>query len=150
MRIRKAVGAIISWKDNPGHILLVKKVKAEDIHKGDIEPEWDIPKGGIADGERPDGALWRELGEEVGSKKFMLVAELPFRMDFEFPRGSRWERQETVLFCLEYEGMKAAFTPSTDEIAEAKMIEISEARNLLRYDTTIKAMDQAISLGFLK
>ena len=90
MRTRMAVGALIGWKDNPGHVVLVKKIKTEDIGIADIAPEWDIPKGGKKARESDEAALWRELQEEVGSRNFKLVQRLPFKMSFRLPRGSGW------------------------------------------------------------
>ncbi len=94
MKVRRAVGAIIGWRDNPGHVILVKKVKTEDIAKADIEPEWDIPKGGLKGGEKAEQGIWRELTEEVGSTEFALIRKLPFRITFDFPPGSKWDRQK--------------------------------------------------------
>ncbi len=150
MKVRKAVGAIIGWRDNPGHVILVKKVKIEDIAKADIEPEWDIPKGGLKDGEAAEQGVWRELAEEVGSTGFVLVRKLPFRIAFDFPSGSRWDRQETALFYLEYSGPSRAFQPETDEIAEARWFPLKEAKRIARYDATIKALEDAEELGLLK
>jgi putative (di)nucleoside polyphosphate hydrolase len=147
--VRRAVGAIIGWKDHPGQIVLVKKIKTEDIGKADIPPEWDIPKGGIKPGEGLDKALWRELREEVGCEDFKLVKQLPFRMDFQLPQGLRWTRQETTLFLLEYQGLNRNFSPQTTEIEEARFFSVEEMRKFVRYETTIKAVEEAQRLGAL-
>jgi putative (di)nucleoside polyphosphate hydrolase len=128
---------------------LVKKVKTEDIAKMDVPPEWDIPKGGVKDKEGDEEALWRELREEVGSDDFRLVRKLPFRMDFPLPSGSRWEKQETTLFFLEYEGTHRKFKPQTEEIAEAKLVPLGEIRELVRYETTLEAIEETKKMGLL-
>lgn len=150
MKVRNAVGAIIVWKEHPGSVLLVKKVKTEDTLRADIDPEWDIPKGGLNDGEKADQGIWRELAEEVGSTEFALIRKLPFRISFNFPPGSRWDSQETDLFYLEYSGPSRTFKPMTDEIAEARWFPLKEAKRIARYDTTVKAIEDAEGLGLLK
>jgi ADP-ribose pyrophosphatase YjhB (NUDIX family) len=147
---RRAVGAIIGWREHPGNVLLVKKVKTEDIARADINPEWDIPKGGLKDDERDDKGLWRELTEEVGSTEFTLVRKLPFGMNFKFPKGAKWGRQETSLFYLEYSGPSIKFKPKTDEIEEARWFPLSEAKRIVRYATTVKAIEKVERLRLLK
>ena len=144
---RRAVGAIIQRTDRPDSILLVKKIKSEDVTKEDITPEWDIPKGGLKDNEIEEEGLWRELGEEVGSKEFDLVRKLPLGMDFSFPPGSRWTRQETGLFYLKYSGPDVKFNPATDEIGEVKWFSVMEAKKVVRHRTTLKAIEEAEKLG---
>ena len=144
---RRAVGAIVQRADRPDSILLVKKIKSEDVTKEEIAPEWDIPKGGLKDNEIEEEGLWRELGEEVGSREFDLVRKLPFGMNFPFPPGSRWSRQETDLFYLKYSGPDVKFNPATDEIDEVKWFSVREAKKVVRHRTTLKAIEEAENLG---
>ena len=147
--VRMAVGAIIGWKNHEGHVILVKKVKTEDLGKADIPPEWDIPKGGMKPGEGAEEALWRELHEEVGGAHFKLLRRLPFSMDFALPPNSAWERQKTTLFLVEYDGDVGDLKPNSDEIAEAKLVRIEEAKHLVRYETTVHAIEEAKQFGLV-
>lgn len=149
IKTRKAVGAIIGWKDHPGHIILVQKVKTEDIGKADIVPEWDIPKGGMKISESKEETLRRELNEEVGAAKFSVVRELPFGMSYDLPSNGRWRRQDTALFLVEYEGDGKDLRPNTGEIREARMVRINEAKKLVRYDATIAAISKAANFGLV-
>lgn len=49
-----------------GQILIVQKNSYKDN-------EWDIPGGGVEEGEKPNVAIIRELSEELGSSKFEVI-----------------------------------------------------------------------------
>jgi putative (di)nucleoside polyphosphate hydrolase len=46
---------------------------------------WQMPQGGIDDGETPRQAALRELVEEVGTDKVDIVAESRHWLDYDFP-----------------------------------------------------------------
>jgi putative (di)nucleoside polyphosphate hydrolase len=54
--------------------------------RGDIEGAWQFPQGGIDDGETPKEALFRELKEEIGTKKIEIIAEYPEWLSYDFPQ----------------------------------------------------------------
>ena len=141
--IRKAVGAIIKWKNHPGYVAMVKKVKNEWINKGPIPPEWGIPSGGLEEGEEPEKGLWRELSEEVGNANMRVVQVLPFTMDFRMPPNDLWDRQVTTLFLVEYDGDGSDLKPTTDEIAEAVMMPLDDAKSIVKYPDTAGILEEA-------
>jgi putative (di)nucleoside polyphosphate hydrolase len=51
----------------------------------DIDDAWQFPQGGIDEGESPQEALFRELKEEIGTKKIEIIAEYPEWLSYEFP-----------------------------------------------------------------
>lgn len=53
--------------------------------------EWQLPQGGIDQGETPLEAAWRELGEEtgLGPEHVRLVGEHPFWTVYEWPEDVR-------------------------------------------------------------
>jgi len=57
---RKVVAGIV-W-DSEGKRILIAKRRATDEHGG----AWEFPGGRVEEGESPEGALTRELNEELG------------------------------------------------------------------------------------
>lgn len=57
------------------------------FERSDVANAWQLPQGGIEVGERPEVAVWRELGEEtgLGPTEVELVGEHPVWMVYEFP-----------------------------------------------------------------
>ncbi len=51
---------------------------------------------------------------------------------------------------MEYSGPSRTFTPGTDEIAEVIWFPLKEAKRIARYETTVKAIEDAEELGLLK
>ncbi len=46
---------------------------------------WQMPQGGIEDGETPIEAGFREMGEEIGTNKCVFIAEHPAWLDYDIP-----------------------------------------------------------------
>ncbi len=46
---------------------------------------WQFPQGGIDEGESSEEALFRELKEEIGTKKVEIIAEYPEWIAYDFP-----------------------------------------------------------------
>jgi putative (di)nucleoside polyphosphate hydrolase len=46
---------------------------------------WQMPQGGIDDGETPEQAAWRELREEVGTDKAVLLAASAEWLSYDLP-----------------------------------------------------------------
>lgn len=75
---------------------------------------WQMPQGGIDDGEQPEQALWRELHEEVGTDKAVVIARAREWLTYEFPpdlqpklwRG-RYRGQAQLWFLLRFQGTDA-------------------------------------------
>lgn len=53
--------------------------------RSDLEGVWQFPQGGIDEGESSEEALFRELKEEIGTKKVEIVAEYPDWIAYDFP-----------------------------------------------------------------
>ncbi len=53
--------------------------------RSDLEGVWQFPQGGIDEGESAEEALFRELSEEIGTKKVEVIAEYPDWIAYDFP-----------------------------------------------------------------
>lgn len=72
---------------------------------------WQMPQGGIDEGESPREAALRELHEEVGTDKAEIIAEHPEWLKYDLPPelarriwGGRYRGQEQRWFALRFTG----------------------------------------------
>jgi putative (di)nucleoside polyphosphate hydrolase len=100
---RPCVGVVLV--NEHGHIFTGERV--------DTPGAWQMPQGGIDDGETPDAAAFRELEEETGvtPKSAWLVAESPNWVRYDLPDhlvGKIWKGrfrgQKQKWFLLEFVG----------------------------------------------
>ncbi len=73
---------------------------------------WQMPQGGIEDGERPADAALRELREEIGTGKAEIIAESAHWLSYDFPQalaGTLWQGryrgQRQKWFALRFTGI---------------------------------------------
>jgi putative (di)nucleoside polyphosphate hydrolase len=79
---RASAGACVI--DAVGRVLALRRV-------GIADPAWQMPQGGIQNGEEPHEAVLREVGEELGlgPDNLELVAEHPGWLVYELPKEYR-------------------------------------------------------------
>ncbi len=75
---------------------------------------WQMPQGGIDDGEDPAAAVLRELEEEVGTARASILAEHPDWLTYDLPPemarralGGRYRGQRQKWFALRFDGTDA-------------------------------------------
>ena len=83
---------------------------------------WQMPQGGIDDGETPRQAAMRELREEIGTDKAEIVAESPQWRRYDLPDellgkiwGGRYRGQTQKWFLLRFTGTDADIDIDTEE-----------------------------------
>lgn len=76
-----------------------------------ISEAWQMPQGGIDANETPRQALWRELMEEVGTNKAVLIAESARWLTYDLPAtlqphiwGGRFKGACQKWFLLRFDG----------------------------------------------
>ncbi|MDX5475876.1 MAG: NUDIX hydrolase [Bacillaceae bacterium] len=136
--IRQAVGALI--KNNRDEFLLVEKIKyGEDSGVNrKMSSEWDIPKGGVKESDVTlEFAILRELKEETGSDCFKICGRLAGVLQFAFPEYIQqqigYQKQETTIFLVEYEGEEYKLIPIDDEIKQCKWMKKDELLEALTH-----------------
>jgi putative (di)nucleoside polyphosphate hydrolase len=107
---RPNVGAVLF--NRAGLVLVARRAgtpNAEGAAGG-----WQLPQGGLDDGENPREAVLRELEEEVGTRNATLLAEHPAWLHYDLPRelvgvalGGRYRGQTQKWFALRFEGEDA-------------------------------------------
>jgi putative (di)nucleoside polyphosphate hydrolase len=83
---------------------------------------WQMPQGGIDKGETPEEALWRELGEEIGTQKAKLLGESKGWYNYDLPDalipkiwGGRFRGQQQKWFVMEFTGQDSDINIETHE-----------------------------------
>jgi putative (di)nucleoside polyphosphate hydrolase len=88
---RRCVGAMVL--DARGHAFVGKRVPKENPEHVPGTFDWQMPQGGIDDGEEPAKAVLRELYEETSMSSVRLLAEAPEWYSYDLPaelRGRAW------------------------------------------------------------
>ncbi len=76
-----------------------------------FEGAWQLPQGGIDDGETAEQAALRELSEEIGTDKAEIVAETPDWLTYDLPDhligkafGGKYRGQKQKWFAMHFTG----------------------------------------------
>jgi putative (di)nucleoside polyphosphate hydrolase len=72
---RPGVGIVLLNKD--GHVLISERL--------DNPGAWQMPQGGIDEGEEPETAVFREMEEEIGTRNATILGMLADWICYDFP-----------------------------------------------------------------
>lgn len=88
---------------------------------GTADNAWQMPQGGIEDGEEPRAAALRELREEIGTDNVQVLAESQGWLRYDLPDelvgkawGGRWRGQQQKWFAMRFLGRDADINVMTD------------------------------------
>ena len=104
---RRNVGAALF--NRSGHVLIARRA---DLPRAEAAGgSWQMPQGGIDDGEDPRSAVLRELREEIGTDRAEIIGEHPDWLTYDLPRAlvgvalrGRYRGQTQRWFALRFLG----------------------------------------------
>jgi putative (di)nucleoside polyphosphate hydrolase len=106
---RRNVGIMVLNRD--GLVWAGRRIAATDTEMAGTEMLWQMPQGGIDDGEDPWPAALRELHEETGMKSVSYLAESPDWLKYELPRHlvgialkGKYRGQKQKWYAVRFEG----------------------------------------------
>lgn len=120
LQFRAGTVAVVS--NSRGQVLAFQRTDRRD--------QWQLPQGGIDEGESPVEGAWRELEEEtgLGPKHVRLVEEYPDWTLYEWPdgvkRGTRLGQAQRWFF-FEVRDDEVEPTPDGDEFDDWKWTKVS-------------------------
>ena len=119
---RAGVGAIIRRTD--GRILA--------LERADIPGAWQMPQGGLEEGEEPFDAVLREIEEEtsIGPSSLKLVGQFPEPLAYELPPEGRSPKtgrgQVQYWFLFDYTGTATMTLPVSGEFCSWRWVPFDE------------------------
>jgi putative (di)nucleoside polyphosphate hydrolase len=116
---------------------------------------WQMPQGGIDEGEDPRLTALRELEEETGIRSAYIIAEAPYWYDYDLPQhligkswGGRWRGQTQKWFAARFTGDESEINlaqpghkPEFDQWRWATMDELIELIVPFKRDVYRKVVD---------
>jgi putative (di)nucleoside polyphosphate hydrolase len=128
---RKGVGMMLLNCD--GKVFVAKRI--------DMTSEaWQMPQGGIDDGEDARVAALRELAEEIGTDKVEIIAQAPGWLTYDLPDAlvpkiwkGQYRGQEQKWYALRFTGADCDINIETDhpEFSEWRWVEMSELPDII-------------------
>jgi len=104
--------------------------------RNDLSEVWQFPQGGIDEGEDVKEALFREMKEEIGTKKAKIIAEYPEWISYDFPpkiakKMKPYKGQKQRYFLLKFKkGAKIDIETEHPEFSDYKFVKVKDALSL--------------------
>ena len=102
------------YRRNVGLMLIAPDRRVFVGRRASMPEAWQMPQGGVDDGETPVEAACRELWEEVGTTKALLLRESAAWLNYDVPEKlrpphwkGRWRGQAQKWFALAFTGNDA-------------------------------------------
>ena len=110
------------YRLNTMGVFLNKKGQVLAVERSDRPGGWQLPQGGIDEGETPQQAVVREMCEELGitPEDFSIVEQLPDTLRYDFPEtldapiARRYRGQEQTVFILRFRQGAQPNIPASD------------------------------------
>ena len=110
---RRCVGMMILNEQNK--ILVGKRLDHPSGH-------WQMPQGGIDENENPEKAVWREMYEEIGTNKAIIIKKSNQWINYEIPKstletlpwGNKYIGQTQKWFAFRFNGDETDINVGTE------------------------------------
>jgi putative (di)nucleoside polyphosphate hydrolase len=113
------------YRPNVGICLINKDGLIFTAERAEFPNSWQMPQGGIDEGEDIHAAALRELYEETGIKNVQILGELSEPLRYELPPetqarlwGGRYKGQEQFWICMKFLGTDDEINLETDDHIE--------------------------------
>jgi len=133
---RRGVGAFLINKN--GLVFVGRRI-------GDYSDTWQMPQGGIDNGENPEQSIIRELGEEVGTDKVRIIGESKDWLTYDIPVhlkgvvwGGQFRGQIQKWYALEFLGTDDDINLNAHKMPEFKQWKWIGIFELLKYVVPFK------------
>ena len=129
--LRSGVGIIVLNKDNK--VFVAKRIDSQKNF-------WQMPQGGVDEGEDYLSAAYRELEEETSIKNVDLIKELDGLISYELPKNllgmiwkGKYRGQEQKWFVMRFLGQDSEINIKTEnpEFCEWKWIDLENITDLV-------------------
>eukprot|EP00252_Welwitschia_mirabilis_P022958 TRINITY_DN6374_c0_g1_i1.p1 TRINITY_DN6374_c0_g1~~TRINITY_DN6374_c0_g1_i1.p1 ORF type:complete len:156 (+),score=47.19 TRINITY_DN6374_c0_g1_i1:418-885(+) len=114
-------------------VCLMRKVQVFVASRLDVPGAWQMPQGGVDEGEEPKAAAIRELHEETGVVSAEIIAEVPQWLTYDFPPavkekidrlwGGDWKGQAQKWFLFKFTGNEKEINIAGDGTEAAEFSE---------------------------
>lgn len=74
-----------NFRENVAAIIINKDKKVLMCEHVWIDNAWQLPQGGVEEGELVDDAIIRELEEEIGTTKLKIISKMDEKITYKFP-----------------------------------------------------------------
>lgn len=116
------MGSVLPYRLGVGILLLNARREVFVAKRIDMTSEaWQMPQGGIDEGEQPEAAAMRELQEEIGTNKATIIAESDGWLEYDLPEhlvpiiwGGRYRGQRQKWFAMQFDGTDADIDIATE------------------------------------
>lgn len=118
------------------------------------ENEWNVPGGGVEEGESDEEALLRELSEELGTEKFNILLKSSIINRYDFPdeliekiisEGKNYRGQEQVQFVVRFLGNDSDIHIQTEEIRKYKWVSQNNLDEYLLFPNQLENIKSVLS-----
>jgi putative (di)nucleoside polyphosphate hydrolase len=139
----KALGGVRAARDYRPNVGIMLLNKANNVFVGRRRANgkaWQMPQGGIEEGEDLRAAAFRELKEEIGTDKAEILAESKNWLCYDFPRAligkgrhKGWRGQRQKWFVMRFNGSDAEIkiNAAEAEFSDWKWVSLAELADLV-------------------